>query len=207
MLKFAWTMVFLLGQVGPDGAKDSRGMTPLPDAEGKAILAKSAEAFPKFHAVYEDAVAHDKLLRRVVMVRSEGQGQGPAFAGPNGVIRIDVGYLEHPRPTFDDNRMVVVLEHELGHLHYFQTTARADWTPENSEKAAFEYSLKMTKAMAEKGDCAPLQAGLKFMKMRSEGTNLGDAHVRALKRMVNEPMYAEYVKWDAEKCKATAAPE
>lgn len=199
-----WKLMLALAlagfQVGPDGVQDSRGLTPLPDAEGKAIVQKSATAFPKFHGVFEDAVAHDRLLRRVVMVRSDSRGLGPAFAGPNGVIRIDVSYLESPRPNFDDNRMVVVLEHEIGHLHYYETTAHADWTPENSEKAAFEYSLKMTKQMAEKGDCSPLQTGLRFMKMRSEGNNLRDAHVRALKRMVNEPLYAEYVKWTGEHC-------
>jgi len=37
--------------------------------------------------------------------------------------------------------------------------------------------------------------------MRSEGENLKDAHVRALKRMVKEPLYADYMEYIAGHCK------
>jgi hypothetical protein len=46
-----------------------------------------------------------------------------------------------------------------------------------------------------------------FMKRRSEGTNLQDPHVRALKRIVLEPMYAGYVKYVAETPACIAAPD
>ena len=181
-----------------------RSLTPVDQSTADAVIAKSAIVFPKFHAAFEDARQHDKLIRQVVFVRAEGRGHGPAFASPAGVIRIDISFLENPKPNFDDPRMVVVLEHEIGHLHYFETTPKADRVPENSEKAAFEYSLRVTRAMAEKGDCAPLQTGLHFMKLRSEGNNLADPHVPALKRMAHEPLYAEYVDWAQVHCGAVA---
>lgn len=125
---------------------------------------------------------------------------GPASAGLKGVIFIDIKYLEKGLPAFTDDRLIVVLYHEIGHLHYFMRVAQPDRTPDNSEQAAFEYSLLKTKEMAENGDCLPLKTGVKFMKLRSEGNNLNDPHVRALKRMVQEPLYARYVQYVKEKC-------
>lgn len=183
----------------------SKGLTAANEADSNAAMKKASEIFPKFYAVLKNAQRNEPLVKQVLFVRAEGRSKGPAFAQPPGTIRIDISFIEQPRPLFDDNRLVVVIEHEIGHLHYYHDTQRSDWNPENSEKAAFEYSLKKTREMAEKGDCAPLQSGLKFMKMRSEGNNLGDAHVRALKRMVNEPLYAEYVAWAAQHC--PAAPQ
>ena len=130
----------------------------------------------------------------------EEKGTGPAFAAPNGTILINLIFLKEEKPGFDDNRLVVILHHEIGHLHYFATTLPADRNGEASEKAAFEYSLLKTKERAEKGDCAPLQTGLKFMKLRSESNNLEDPHVRALKSMVAEPPYASYLGYMRSKC-------
>ena len=203
-MKRAWMLALAAAFAVAAQERAPRRLSPVDEATADAVIAKSATSFPKFHAAFEDARQHDKLIRQIVFVRAEGRGHGPAFAAPNGVIRIDISFLEDPKPNFDDNRMVVVLEHEIGHLHYFETTSTAVRTPENSEKAAFEYSLKITRAMAEKGDCAPLQTGLRFMKLRSEGNNLADAHVRALKRMVHEPLYAEYVDWARVHCGTVA---
>lgn len=189
------------------GPQAPAGFVAMDDKAAEALIAATEKTLPKFHAALVDARAHDPLIKLVVLGHMAGAGRGPAFAAPAGVIRIDAGYLETRRPNFDDNRMVVVFEHELGHLHYYQQTPREQWSPENSEKAAFEYSLKVTRAMAEKGDCGPLQSGLKFMKLRSESDNMADAHVRALKRMVQEPLYAEYVAWAAGHCAVkTEAP-
>jgi hypothetical protein len=178
--------------------------TPVPQAEMDAILARSATTYPKFHALYTNAMAHDKLITSIRWLRAPSPNTGPGAALPGGVILLDAQFLEPGRPGFDDNRLVVVIEHEIGHLHYFQTVPRADWTSDHSEQAAFEYSLKTTKDMAEYGDCGPLKTGVTFMKLRSEGTNLQDPHVRALKRMVTEPLYAGYVQYvaDTPACKS-----
>ncbi len=56
------------------------------------------------------------------------------------------------------------------------------------------------KSFAEQNDCLPLITGLKFMKLRSESNNLKDAHVRALKRMVHEPLYNEYLQYTKQHC-------
>lgn len=169
-------------------------------ATAATIIQKCAQTFPKFYREFQYIKTHDALIKRFVFIRSTGQGNGPAFASPNGTIRINVNFLQNELPNFDDNRLIVVLYHEVGHLHYFLNNPIANRTSENSEKAAFEYSLLKTKELAEKGDCLPLKTGVKFMKLRSQSNMLQDPHVRALKRMVNESLYAEYVKYVEEKC-------
>lgn len=171
----------------------------IPDSAGYHIIEQAKQRFPKFYREFQSIKANDQLIKKIRFIRQ--QGTGPAFASPKGEITINVEFIQTPKPNFDDNRLIVVLYHEVGHLHYYVTTKQTDWNPENSEKAAFEYSLLKTKEIAEKGDCLPLQSGLKFMKLRSEGTNLEDAHVRALKRMVTGPLYAGYLQYATSKCR------
>jgi hypothetical protein len=97
---------------------------------------------------------------------------------------------------------VVALYHEVGHLHYFSTVPSNRRSAEASERATFDYSLLKTKALAEAGDCAPLQTDLRFMLLRSRSSNLADPHVRALKSLVQEPTYAEYKTYVAAHCPA-----
>ncbi|MBD1394107.1 hypothetical protein [Mucilaginibacter glaciei] len=169
-------------------------------ATADSLLKQSEATFPKFCRELTYIRTHDELIKQVNFSRSKILNGSPASASPRGVINIDISYLEHPKPDFDDNRLIVVLYHEIGHLHYFTITPPADRAPMNSEKAAFEYSLLKTKEMAEKGDCLPLKTGLKFMKLRSKSNNLQDPHVRALKLMVTEPLYFDYLKYAKEHC-------
>ncbi len=169
-------------------------------AAANALLAKCAQTFPKFYREYQYIKTHDSLIKRFVFIKTSGPDTGPASASPTDVIRISTRYLESEQPGFDDNRLIVVLYHEIGHLHYFLRTPQANRNPQDSEQAAFEYSLLKTKEMAETGDCLPLKTGLKFMKLRSESDNLQDPHVRALKIIVKEPLYLDYLKYAKEKC-------
>lgn len=171
----------------------------IPDSVAYVVIQKAQRSFPKFYKEFESIKIQDTLIRNIVFI--EDPRSGPAFASPNGTIMINLEFLKNRKPAFDDNRLIVVLYHEVGHLHYFVTTERSERNPENSEKAAFEYSLLKTKELAEKNDCMPLITGLRFMKQRSESNDLEDPHVRALKRMVNEPLYSEYVRYVNSKCK------
>jgi hypothetical protein len=175
---------------------------PLDSAEINKVLIKCEKKFPKFYREFSYIKAHDTLIKNIFFVRPETSlDNGPAKAGPRGNIFIDIKYLQHEEPSFDDDRLIVVLYHEIGHLHYFMTVPVSDRNPEENEKFAFEYSLAKTKELAENGDCALLKVDLKFMKIRSESDNLQDAHVRALKRMVNEPLYNEYLQYIKQHCK------
>lgn len=174
---------------------------PLDSAEARPLLAQAARQYPKF-AQALCTVHQDPLLRQVVLVRPAGPLTTPATAAPGGTVRLDVRFLEQPRPGFDDNRLVVVLYHEVGHLHYFAQVPPGQRSPEASERAAFDYSLLKTKELAAAGDCGPLQTGLYFMLRRSQSNDLADPHVRALKSLVQEPLYADYQRYATERCAA-----
>ena len=176
--------------------------TPVDSATARTLLAQAAQRYPKFSAALADVRQHDPLLRRFVVVTNPGPLGSPAAAFGNGAVRLDRRYLEQPQPGYDDNRLVVVLYHEVGHLHYFRTVPPGQRDSQASERAAFDYSLLKTKELAEAGDCAPLQTGLRFMLLRSQSDNLADAHVRALKSLVREPLYADYQNYVATHCAA-----
>ena len=175
---------------------------PVDTATARVVLAQAARQYPKFTAALADVRQHDPLLRRFVVVANAGPLGSPAAAFGNGAVRLDRRFLEQPQPGFDDNRLVVVLYHELGHLHYFSTVPPAQRDSQASERAAFDYSLLKTKQLAEAGDCAPLQTGLYFMRLRSQSSDLADPHVRALKRLVQESAYADYRRYVAAHCPA-----
>ncbi len=171
----------------------------VPDTAGYCIIQENKEAFPKFYKLFHQLLANEPLLKQVTFINKKGKG--PGFANPNGTVVLDLDFFINKKPRYDDNRLIVILYHEVGHLHYYKKTDRAKWNPEDSEKAAFEYSLLKTKEMAEAKDCLPLKTGLHFMLLRSQSNETSDPHVRALKRMVNEPLYAEYVAYQREVCK------
>ncbi|MBO2008376.1 hypothetical protein [Hymenobacter negativus] len=173
--------------------------TPVDTVTARAALLASTRQYPKFYRALCTVQQQHTLLRKLVLVRN-GRNDGPAAAFPNGVVRLDVRYLESPQPGFDDNRMVVVFYHEIGHLHYFRTVPVARRTADANERAAFDYSLQMTQHLADAGDCGPLQAGLRFMLLRSQSSNLADPHVRALQSLVQEPAYADYRRYVAQHC-------
>ncbi|MCF8326340.1 MAG: hypothetical protein K9I84_15380, partial [Leadbetterella sp.] len=157
---------------------NSYAQQALSPEDGLSIIEQSASRFPKFYREFNNLKQTDKKIKNFKFIRGNGHGN-PASASNNGVITIDLSFIETSNPNFDDNRLVVVLYHELGHLYYFAEYKTTDNTEDN-EKFAFEYSLKRTKELAENGDCLPLKTGLKFMKLRSQSDNIADEHVRAL---------------------------
>jgi len=175
---------------------------PVEAATAQVVLTQAARQYPKFTAALAEVRQHDPLLRRFVVVTSAGPPGSPAAAFDNGAVRLDRRFLEQPQPGYDDNRLVVVLYHEIGHLHYFSTVPPGQRSSQASERAAFDYSLVKTKALAEAGDCGPLQTGLRFMLLRSQADDLADPHVRALQSLVQEPAYAEYKAYVASHCRA-----
>lgn len=173
---------------------------PVDSATARVLLAQAARQYPKFGQALADVRQHDPLLRRFVVVTASGPLGSPTAAFGNGAVRLDRRFLEQPQPGFDDNRLVVVLYHEIGHLHYFAQVPPGQRNSSASEQAAFEYSLSKTRQLAEAGDCRPLQTGLYYMQQRSRSNNLADPHVVALQRLVASPLFADYQRYVAARC-------
>lgn len=176
-----------------------RGAPLLADSVARQILEAAKLDFPKFYKAVNEVKTQDTLVKQIRFI--EVASAGPAAASQKGIITINLSFISTPRPAYNDNRLIVVLYHEVGHLHYHEKAGVDKRNPEDNEKAAFEYSLLKTKQIAEDGDCLPLLTGLKFMKLRSESNNLKDPHVRALKKMIAEPLYSSYVAYVQTHCK------
>ncbi len=166
--------------------------------EGWEIINSNSSKFPKFFRELQYIRKTESRIKGFAFKRGNTMGS-PASASRNGIIKLDVAFLENTPDSYDDNRLVVVLYHELGHLYYF-TDNTGENNREDNEKFAFEFSLKRTKNLAEMGDCEPLKTGLKFMQQRSLSNNLQDEHVRALKRMMNGPIINSYLSFVATNC-------
>lgn len=171
----------------------------VPDTAGYRIIQENQKAFPKFNKLFHQLLESESLLKKIFFINKKATG--PGFANPDGTVTLNLDYFINKKPRVNDDRLIVILYHEVGHLHYYSKNPKGKRSPEESEKYAFEYSLKMTKEMAANKDCLPLKAGLYFMLQRSKSDEVSDPHVRALKRMVNEPLYAEYVAYQKENCK------
>jgi hypothetical protein len=201
MVNFKFLLVFIVTGAIMAGKVRAQGGTVLDSTEARALVNSCAARFPKFYGEFKDIQKRDTLIKKIVFLRNQDLNGGPAKAGMRGNILIDVKYLETEQANFDDNRLIVVLYHEIGHLHYFMSVPPPQRDIMQNEKYAFEYSLMKTKEMADNGDCQPLKTGLKYMKLRSQSPNLQDPHVQALRLMVNEPLYAGYLKYVREKCR------
>ena len=163
--------------------------------EALEIIRQKREYFPKFTAQMERIRKNEAIVKEMRFVRGTGRGN-PASAGKS-VITIDISFIETPNKAYDDNRLLVVLFHELGHLYYKKQHPVADKI--ENEKFAFEYSLKRTMELAEAGDCQPLQTAVKFLMRRSQSNHTNDVHVIALKKLVVAPQFLKYKKY-AERC-------
>jgi hypothetical protein len=170
------------------------------DTAGYRVIEEKKASFPKFYKVLHDVLENEPLLKQLAFINKKGAGPGKANA-QMGRVTINLNNFINKNPQIDDNRMVVILYHEIGHLHYAKNTPVEQKNSEDNEKAAFEYSLLKTKDMAKQGDCGPLKTGLHFMLLRSKSNNTNDPHVRALKRMIKEPLYESYVTYQKEHCK------
>jgi hypothetical protein len=145
-LKFLLVYVFLI-----NARLFAQVATAVDSATINKVLKKCEKKFPKFYGEFNYIETHDTLIKKIIFVQHETSlDNGPAKAGPKGNIFIDIKYMEHEQSGFDDDRLIVVLYHEIGHLHYFATVPVANRNPEENEKYAFEYSLAQTKQLAEK---------------------------------------------------------
>jgi len=88
--------------------------TVLDSAETNAIINNCANRFPKFYLEFKDIQKRDTMIKQIVFLRNQDLNGGPAKVGMRGNILIDVKYLENEQPGFDDNRLIVVLYHEIG---------------------------------------------------------------------------------------------
>lgn len=166
---------------------------------GFMILKSNESLYPKFNRELNNILDTEVRLKSVKFIRGNKKGS-PAFASLyEGSITFDISFIEAPDANYDDNRFVVVLYHELGHLYDNVSSTAAE-----KEEQAFRFSLMKLRKLSESGgDCGPLETGIKFMRLRSKSGNVEDPHTIALKKIVSSALFLEYDEFVKNGCKET----
>ena len=155
--------------------------------EAFKVLKNKSNLFPKFYRDVNTLLETDSKIKKIKFVRANGR-KGSAWAS-GGAMTFDLYYIENLIPNYDDNRLVVILYHELGHLYDNVNKSAAE-----REEQAFRFSLIKLKKFADDGDCGPLSTGLHFMRERSKSKNLSDPHTIGLKSLVESDLFLDNEK-------------
>lgn len=163
--------------------------------EGLMIVKSKINTLPKFNRELNLILDIDSKVKSIKFIRTTGN-QNPASAQQStGTMVFDLYYIENNIRDYDDNRLVVVLFHELGHL--YDNVGR---TTVEREEAAFNFSISKLRKLADLGDCEPLITGLKFMKLRSTQNLNSDPHTVALKKLVLTESFKDNEKYIENGC-------
>jgi len=131
----------------------------------------------------------------ISIVRKGPQGR-VGYCDLNGRIELNNYYVSGLADRFDENRMIGVLYHEIGHSKFRKMRITAGMlTPDHieAEFQAFTYSLNKCKEIAEVSDSMPLESVIYWINERMN--NLQDepiAHRVALERLRVTDLWREH---------------
>ena len=128
-----------------------------------------------------------------VHVKISGEMRGPGKASGKDRMVIGSKFLIDDKPQFPEDRLIIVLYHEFGHIKLNHETVKGQSNPAKHELAALSYSLEAAKKMANDGDYGPLGQVLHFLKLRLERGQAKDPHTLALQELVGNDLWKEYV--------------
>lgn len=114
---------------------------------------------------------------------------GPGKASGTDQIVISTFFLTKDLPKFPENRLVIVLLHEFGHILFNRETDRSQRNPVKHEFFAFAYSIKAAIKLDENGDSGPLEQVIKNLKIRNETGKPKDPHTIAIKQLIETPLW------------------
>ncbi|GAB5560487.1 MAG: hypothetical protein SynsKO_21340 [Synoicihabitans sp.] len=118
---------------------------------------------------------------------------GPGKAAGTDRMVLSTFFLTKDLPKFPEDRLVVVILHEFGHLLFNRETKRNERNPVKHEFFAFAHSIKATMALAEAGYYGPLDQAIKNISIRAENGKPKDPHTIAIKQLIKTPLWAEAV--------------
>ena len=145
-----------------------------------------------------------KLLRAVEAERQQGinitvellgHGKTAGIAEENRGVILNNYYLRVDVPNYPEDRLIVVLYHEIGHMRYFASCEAIDRTCEDSEYWAFENSLLEGKRLAEtENDSGPLSTALFYIAKRKESGDEKPHYQTAIDRIVDSELWSNCKK-------------
>ncbi|MCF2949498.1 hypothetical protein L0668_15365 [Paraglaciecola aquimarina] len=96
--------------------------------------------------------------------------------------------------THPEDRLVVVVLHEFGHVLFNRQPGVRSSSTADREYAAFKYSVKHALVMAELGDTGPIKQLIKYLPMRVKKGKKSAPHTQALKKLTKEKFWKQAVK-------------
>ncbi|WP_211825021.1 hypothetical protein [Kistimonas asteriae] len=144
---------------------------------------------PRFWGLLVDIRDQD-----VQIILSNERKGGPGKAGGKHRIVLSTFYLMNDLPQYPEDRLMIVLLHEYGHILYNRQKDRNDRSRVANEFAAFRYSLEAAGQLAKKGDAGPLREALHRMEARSRNGRPDDPHTIALKQLTNDPLWQASIR-------------
>ena len=116
---------------------------------------------------------------------------GPGKASGTDQIVISTFFLTNDLPRYPEDRLVIVLLHEFGHIVFNRETDRSQRNPVKHEFFAFAYSIKAAIKLAANGDSGPLEQVVKNLKLRAENGKPKDPHTIAIKQLIKTPLWTD----------------
>ncbi|MCI0727631.1 MAG: hypothetical protein L0332_13040, partial [Chloroflexi bacterium] len=127
-----------------------------------------------------------------VKIERLGPDYPPGRGTGHHLIILNNWYIRRMDTEYDEDRMIVVLFHEQGHLEYFKTfghePTQEEIDEEESEYRAFKYSLEKCREIAKEGNPGPLISAIIFITKRSKSGKEPAVYQAALDRLMNEPI-------------------
>lgn len=170
---------------------------PLSAKTGKLQRAKnlSKQEFTEVLQHVESALP--KVWDTLNMIRDNGvnvrlapeRKMGPGKASGTDQIVISSFFLTNDLPRYPEDRLVIVLLHEFGHIVFNRETDRSQRNPAKHEFFAFAYSIKAAIKLAESGDSGPLEQVVKNLNLRSDNGKPKDPHTIAIKQLIETPLW------------------
>lgn len=146
---------------------------------------------------------------KILKENSPWHGPGIVNYEKNCVV-LNLKYLTRQIESFDENALIGILYHEIGHLEYFKQypVTRENFTEDykaESEYYAFEYSLITLLNIANDGDAEPLKVLFekisdrikKIQRNDFEDENNSLSHINALQKISKSKIYSlcnQYLK-------------
>ena len=141
---------------------------------------------PKLKALIETAQAEGISIN----VQLLGPNGGVGFAQEDQGVTINNYYLRVDDPNFPEDRLIIVLFHELGHLKYFAEVPIDARNSEDSEFRAFENSLEEARRLALKqDDGGPLSLALHYIAQRQASGQEPQCYQAAIDRIISSDLW------------------
>jgi len=137
-------------------------------------------------------VQKERQRGETIVIRPLGPRSSPGLGQETVGVILNNYFLRVDHPDYPEDRLIVVLYHELGHIKFFRDVSWKDRTKEDSEYAAFQNSLFKVKEIGiSENDLGPLSAALHFIECRQRSRNEPESYQNVINRIAESDLWKE----------------